>query len=752
MDCHAGNPCELRSDPTDKIELPMIGKEIRVHSFEEKRMYFSADFGSTFSKRASVKEIDYVQLGIVNQSELKLQPRAFFSFSLVDLGASVSVTPFSTYTNLGLGILSHTRLTIELADRTIKQPRGIAENVIVRIGKFTFLIDFIILDIPEDDDVPLILGRPFLSTVHPKINVYKRKITLKENIFITIVGTMAGVDVDTLTMEQYLALSRENQAPGVVKPEIKSHFMRELREDTFFKNKDDDAHDHIDRWVNRLSPGTINTWDLLKKAFIQRYYPSSLTTKQLEDIHNFKQEGDESLYQAWERYNDLLYKCPIHDINSHQKVNIFYKGLSTMNCQLLDSHELIPGMTPAQALTTIQTMADHSQKWHNGTTSMNIGSSSSKDGLDALIDNRPPYGEKRQSLEELLAKHQEEFARRSTEMEIEQLIEELYSRKEKYEQANVVIVEHEGPSSPKKLKNLHEISFLFDSQEENTNDQLPTNDSSFAPTEGIFMLNSINTDEPITKRLKISDDSTTTHFCKPIIQKCDEDFKAWPSCNPFRNKCDGGHEIYEINELGKIKYWFFPNNNERKEMKGGGVLFLNFLMIRYGSCQVKDTVWSERYSEWCNENSHDGKPRPRDYTFKEWVKHKKRHLDISKSVRKDLFRLWVIDKFTEALDPDKDPLERCLDEYNSVFLKEIEQLADEYEIKIGEKGQVLEEIWTRCKRARCKNKDWCFICVNGENNEILSSGRKNGSRFRKMIMEEMEEVLGNDGEDSDNET
>ncbi|GJR17744.1 DNA-directed DNA polymerase [Tanacetum coccineum] len=77
---------------------------------------------------------------------------------LVDLGTSVSVMPFSTYTNLGLGILSHTRLTIELADRTIKQPRGIAENVLVRISKFIFPIDFIILDIPEDDDVPLILG------------------------------------------------------------------------------------------------------------------------------------------------------------------------------------------------------------------------------------------------------------------------------------------------------------------------------------------------------------------------------------------------------------------------------------------------------------------------------------------------------------------------------------------------------------------------------------------------------------------
>ncbi|GKF18491.1 hypothetical protein Tco_0063409, partial [Tanacetum coccineum] len=102
-----------------------------------------------------------------------------FDKALVDLGASVSVMPFSTYTNLGLGVLSHTRLTIKLADRTIKQPRGIAENVLVRIGKFIFPIDFIILDIPKDDDVPLILGRPFLSTAHVKIDVFKRKVTLR---------------------------------------------------------------------------------------------------------------------------------------------------------------------------------------------------------------------------------------------------------------------------------------------------------------------------------------------------------------------------------------------------------------------------------------------------------------------------------------------------------------------------------------------------------------------------------------------
>nr|GEV89125.1 hypothetical protein [Tanacetum cinerariifolium] len=102
----------------------------------------------------------------------------FFDNALANLGASIRVMPLSTYLNLGLGKLAHTRLIVELADRTVKYPKGIAKNVPVGIGKFIFPIDFIILDMPEDIKVPLILKIPFLSTAHAKISVFKRKITL----------------------------------------------------------------------------------------------------------------------------------------------------------------------------------------------------------------------------------------------------------------------------------------------------------------------------------------------------------------------------------------------------------------------------------------------------------------------------------------------------------------------------------------------------------------------------------------------
>ncbi|GJQ91029.1 hypothetical protein Tco_0002168 [Tanacetum coccineum] len=120
----------------------------------------------------------------------------YFDNALVDLGASVSVMPLSTYLNLGLDELAYTRLTVELADKTVKYPKGIAENVLVGIGKFTFPIDFIILDMPEDVKVPLILRRPFLSIAHAKIDVYNRKITLRvgeENIIFKSVKPTSSI-------------------------------------------------------------------------------------------------------------------------------------------------------------------------------------------------------------------------------------------------------------------------------------------------------------------------------------------------------------------------------------------------------------------------------------------------------------------------------------------------------------------------------------------------------------------------------
>ncbi|GJQ96061.1 ribonuclease H-like domain-containing protein [Tanacetum coccineum] len=132
-----------------------------------------------------------------------------FDKALVNLGASVSVMPFFTYTNLGLGDLAHIRLTIELADITIKHLRGIAENMLVRIGKFIFPINFIILDIPEDDDVPLILKRPFLSTAYAKIDVFKRKITLRVGYKHVIADFLPTLSINMMTKRFYNSIIKD---------------------------------------------------------------------------------------------------------------------------------------------------------------------------------------------------------------------------------------------------------------------------------------------------------------------------------------------------------------------------------------------------------------------------------------------------------------------------------------------------------------------------------------------------------------
>ncbi|XP_021975069.1 uncharacterized protein LOC110870173 [Helianthus annuus] len=99
--------------------------------------------------------------------------------ALADLGASINLMPFSLYEKLDLGELSPTRMTLSLADRSVKYPRGIVENLIVKVDKFVFPADFVILDMEADERVPIILGRPFLRITKALIDVYDGKITLR---------------------------------------------------------------------------------------------------------------------------------------------------------------------------------------------------------------------------------------------------------------------------------------------------------------------------------------------------------------------------------------------------------------------------------------------------------------------------------------------------------------------------------------------------------------------------------------------
>jgi hypothetical protein len=94
--------------------------------------------------------------------------------ALLDLGASVNLLPFSVYEQLGLGELKPTKVVLQLADRSIRKPRGIVEDMLVKIHKFYFPVDFIVLDTQPishaGTSIPVILGRPFLATSNALIN------------------------------------------------------------------------------------------------------------------------------------------------------------------------------------------------------------------------------------------------------------------------------------------------------------------------------------------------------------------------------------------------------------------------------------------------------------------------------------------------------------------------------------------------------------------------------------------------------
>ncbi|GJW36894.1 hypothetical protein Tco_0059814 [Tanacetum coccineum] len=225
------------------------------------------------------------------------------------------------------------------------------------------------------------------------------------------------------TMEQYMSKTHGNYGSGVVRPkinkthfELKEQFLKELCENTFSGSEHEDANEHIKkfleivnlfhipkvtqdqimlrafpmsltgaacRWLKNEPSGSITNWETLKTKFLNKYCPPARTAKKLEEINNFQQESDKSLFRAWERFKELLMKCPQHYLIDMQEVILFYNGLDVPTRQILDSKGVIPTKTAADAKVAIQEMAEYSQKWHNRTSSK-ARSTETSNGLAAI--------------------------------------------------------------------------------------------------------------------------------------------------------------------------------------------------------------------------------------------------------------------------------------------------------------------------------------------------------------------------------
>ncbi|GJZ88330.1 hypothetical protein Tco_0660112, partial [Tanacetum coccineum] len=152
---------------------------------------------------------------------------------------------------------------------------------------------------------------------------------------------------------------------------LKGQFLKELRDNTFIGSDNEDANEHIEkvleivdlfhipemtqdqimlrvfamsltgaanRWLRNEPAGSIVTWETLKTKFLSKYYPPTRTTKKMEEINNFQQKRDETLYQACERFKELLLRCPQHyltDITSTRtRSTDTSDGLAAIQAQL----------------------------------------------------------------------------------------------------------------------------------------------------------------------------------------------------------------------------------------------------------------------------------------------------------------------------------------------------------------------------------------------------------------------------------
>ncbi|GJT94784.1 ribonuclease H-like domain-containing protein [Tanacetum coccineum] len=192
------------------------------------------------------------------------------------------------------------------------------------------------------------------------------------------------------TMEQYMSKTRADYGLGIARPkiddkdsfELKGQFLKELRDNTFSGWVHEDMNEHIEkvleivdlfhipnitqdhvmlrdfhisltgaviRWLRNKPSGLITTWEDLKTKFLSKYCSPARTAKKMEEINNFQQEPDETLYQAWERFKELLMKCPQQYLTEMQEVILFYNGLDVQTRQILDLNGAIPSKTVSDA-------------------------------------------------------------------------------------------------------------------------------------------------------------------------------------------------------------------------------------------------------------------------------------------------------------------------------------------------------------------------------------------------------------------
>ncbi|GJT48919.1 reverse transcriptase domain-containing protein [Tanacetum coccineum] len=154
--------------------------------------------------------------------------------ALADLGASINLMPLSVWKKLGLPELISTQMTLELANREICTPVGIARDVFVPVGKFTFPANFVIVDYESDPRVPLILGRPFLRTARALIDVHGEEMILRDGNERLILNMRN--DTSSYSNEPHQESINMIDVYNVSHEEILKDFLQQIIQEDIIKN------------------------------------------------------------------------------------------------------------------------------------------------------------------------------------------------------------------------------------------------------------------------------------------------------------------------------------------------------------------------------------------------------------------------------------------------------------------------------------------------------------------------------------
>nr|GEX06361.1 reverse transcriptase domain-containing protein [Tanacetum cinerariifolium] len=298
--------------------------------------------------------------------------------ALADLGASINLMPLSVWEGLSLLELTPTCMTLELADRSVSKPIGIANDVSIKcistrsstrnlfppldnpeltIRRRTridpnLLNDFDMATDRNGDNVPPAGGGdlpvPDLRTMEELCQPTFNGRVQNSCQFHGLPGDDANKHLD-----KFLHVTQSIKVNGVINDALHLYpFPHSL------------TH-HATAWFDHLPKNSINTFEQMVKMFLGKYFSPSMVTKLRNEITNFRQRPDESLFEAWERYKLSIDRCPNHNMLPVTQIDTFYNGLTLRHRDTINAAagETFMKRRPKECYDLIKNMTAHHNDW-----------------------------------------------------------------------------------------------------------------------------------------------------------------------------------------------------------------------------------------------------------------------------------------------------------------------------------------------------------------------------------------------------